>query len=113
MKIDAKETLVQAEKIKKALTNSTLGLTDSDIKTTQNKDGYVEFVILNNKLPDNSEVDGATAKNIDKVIDPFYKEWRGKGWYFDQRVGGTFAIGVKASLNESFTFAQFLSEQTQ
>ena len=93
--------------------SSTLGLTDSDVHLDQESDGSVEVVILKGKIV-TSGSEGATAKNISAAIDKFYTEARSKGNMFTQPVGGIFSVGVKDKhVNESFTFRDFLAENTK
>lgn len=103
------KSLAAANDIKSKLCKSSkLGLSDSDVELKQDKDGSVEITILKGKLPAGS-VDGATPKNISAVIDDDYYEYRRQGNTFSQPVSGTFTIGIK-SLNESFSFRDFLNE---
>lgn len=42
-----------------------------------------------------------SPQNLSKVIDPFFRDYRSKGWTFTQPSGGSFSIGVPAAANES------------
>lgn len=115
-KIDKELTMKEAQRIKKALLDCKkpdLGLTDGDVKLTQDADGYVEFEILKGRLPEHQDGAGASAKNISAAIEDDFREFRKKNWDFTQPVGGVFTIGVPSnSMNEStsFTFAKFLEQ---
>ncbi len=61
------------------------------------KDGYAKITVNNGQLPDNKHSDNeavVTAKNLGKVIDKEYYDFRNKGWIFTQPVNGEFTIGV-------------------
>lgn len=111
-KIDKELTMKEAKRIKDLLLKSTkpdLGLSDGDIELKQDADGYVEITILKGRTVDYEEDVGAHVKNISKVTNPDFREFRRKGWTFTQSVGGSFSIGVpEEKINESFTFAAFL-----
>lgn len=107
------KTLEAANKIKEKLCKaSNLGLRDSDIELKQDSNGSVEITILKGKLPSESHDPGfgATVKNISKVIDDDYYEFRRQGNTFTQPQGGSFTIGIKDNVNENsvFTFERFL-----
>lgn len=107
------KTLEAANKIKEKLCKaSNLGLRDSDIELKQDSNGSVEITILKGKLPSESHDPGfgATVKNISKVIDDDYYEFRRQGNTFTQPQGGSFTIGIKDTVNENsiFTFERFL-----
>ncbi len=116
--LDKEKTLKEAERIKKALISSTnpdLGLQDSDIEIKFVKeDDIYEITILKGRTVDYVEGKGAHVKNVSKVIDKDFEEYRRKGWVFTQPQGGSFRIGVPTEkVNEGFTFAAFLLNESQ
>ena len=111
--LDKEKTLKEAERIKKLLINTTnpdLGLADNDVEIKFIADDNVyELTILKGRSVDYVEGKGANVKNVSKVIDKDFEEYRRKGWVFTQPQGGSFRIGIPlAKVNEGYTFAAFL-----
>lgn len=109
MKVDARKTWQFAEKIKKEIEN----VTSANVEIKQNKSssedaGVVNFVVNGGVLVPNSEQVGATAKNIDKAIDSYFRNFRQRGWIFSQRVGAEFSIAIPSEINECNSFRDFL-----
>lgn len=100
-----------ADTVKSVLVKSSvLGLTDGDVTTSVEEDGSVEVTILKGKIVTSGN-EGATAKNISAAIDELFTSTRKDGNTFTQPVSGIFTVGVKSkSVNESFSFRKFLSE---
>ena len=116
--LDKEESLKKAERNKTLLiasTNPDLGLQDSDVEINFIKeDDIYEITILKGRAVDFVEGKGAHVKNVSKVIDKDFEEYRRKGWVFTQPQGGSFRIGVPAEkVNEGFTFAAFLLNESQ
>jgi hypothetical protein len=91
---------------------STLGLTEDDVVYVVDKEtNGVEFTILKGKLPTGFE--GCTAKNLSKEIDDEFYQFRREGNVFTQPQAGSFTIGIKDKINESyFSFKDFLNKST-
>lgn len=116
--LDKEKTLKEAERIKKELINSTnpdLGLQSSDVEIKYIKEDEVyEITILDGRTVDYVEGKGAHVKNVSKVLEKDFYEYRRKGWLFTQPQGGSFRIGVPThNVNEGFTFASFLLNESQ
>jgi hypothetical protein len=116
--LDKEKSLKEAERIKTLLIDSTnpdLGLRDGDVEINFIKDDEVyEITILKGRSVDYVEGKGAHVKNVSKVIDKDFEEYRRKGWVFTQPQAGSFRIGVPAEkVNEGFTFAAFLLKESQ
>ena len=116
--LDKEKTLKEAERIKKELINSTnpdLGLQSSDVEIKYVKEDEVyEITILDGRTVDYVEGKGAHVKNVSKVLEKDFYEYRRKGWLFTQPQGGSFRIGVPThNVNEGFTFASFLLNESQ
>jgi surface protein len=112
------KTLKEAERIKKELINSTnpdLGLQSSDVEIKYIKEDEIyEITILDGRTVDYVEGKGAHVKNVSKVLEKDFYEYRRKGWLFTQPQGGSFRIGVPThKVNEGFSFASFLSNKSQ
>lgn len=111
--LDKEKTQKEAQRIKSMLIKSTkpdLGLSDGDVDIKFIEDDNVfEITILKGKAVEYVENEGAHVRNVSKVIDKDFEEYRRKGWVFTQPQGGSFRIGVPAEkVNEGFTFAAFL-----
>lgn len=107
------KTIEAAEKLKTKLVNSKiLGLTEDDVVYVVDKEtNGAEFTILKGKLPTGFE--GCTAKNLSKEIDDEFYQFRREGNVFTQPQAGSFTIGIKDKINESyFSFKDFLNKST-
>jgi len=103
--IDSPATANYALKMVKALNDRFGG---DYFETKYNKDGSVTIVKTGmwadeaarrlgrdpNRDPDLKLPGALTGKNFNDAIDPWYREFRGKGWRFDQPVNGSFTIAV-------------------
>ena len=106
---DKQKTIEAAEKLKTKLVNSKiLGLTEDDVVYILDKEtNAAEFTILKGRLPTGFE--GCAPKNLSKEIDEDFYQFRREGNTFTQPQAGSFIIGIKGKINESyFSFKDFL-----
>ena len=90
--LDKEKSLKEAGRIKELLlasTNPDLGLQDSDVEINFIKeDDVYEITILKGRVVDYVEDKGAHVKNVSKVIDKDFEDYRRKGWVFTQPQAG-------------------------
>lgn len=100
-KVDVEKTREVAKKIADTLNKYFNGHVDVNTKNDGDYAGAVEFqirMVTDDRAQSEGEnnMNVVTPKNVNKVIDPFYREFRQNGWYFSQPVGGKFTIYVPA-----------------
>lgn len=71
-----------------------------DVDTRWTDEGLVvSYKVVTGSDGDNPYV--MSPQNLSKVIDPFFKQYRDKGWTFTQPSGGKFMIAVNENLDEA------------
>lgn len=92
---DQRATQAAAQPVLDALEHAFPGY----ISSHWDKTGYLVVTLSGNPQDSRAHADNPNVmspQNVSKVIDPFFRDFRSKGWTFTQPQNGSFMLGVPA-----------------